>query len=537
MRQFHSYGPIESEEHYFVERDSLIEKCTNQLIGNPDKSGHFFTIWAPRQTGKTWIIRQSVEKLKTTYEDSFIVVDLSMQSFALLEENDNANQVFFSTWKDAIYEKLKIDIGKINEWNDWLTLFKKSSGLLKKPLILLIDEFDKLPGKIIDQVVSMFRHMYLTRDAYLLHGLALVGVRAVLGVDSKKGSPFNVQRSVHIPNLTLSEVQKMFNDYQVESKQIVDNEVVQQLYDTTNGQPGLIGWFGELLTEKYNEDTTKTIDMNQWKRIYKRSINIEHNNTILNMIIKAKTDYKTYVFQLFKDSNIQFSFATDWCNYMYMHGLITYTELETDEDIIHTCRFASPYIQDMLYTVFVSDIEEHHNKRVLALEPGDFLEDVFNTPNLNVPALLNRYKDFLKRLQKAGNNPWQDQPRRKTDYHLTEAVGHFHLYFWLKMALDGICSIIPEFPTGNGKVDLHIKCQDAKKGLIEVKSFVNSLQVRRAITQASEYAKKTSYSEITIAMFVPFTDESVLNQISMSKTIGNVVVNVVAIGQGEPQAD
>ncbi|ETR65658.1 MAG: hypothetical protein OMM_13909 [Candidatus Magnetoglobus multicellularis str. Araruama] len=137
-----------------------------------------------------------------------------------------------------------------------------------------------------------------------------------------------------------------------------------------------------------------------------------------------------------------------------------------------------------------------------------------------------------------GNNPWQDQPRRKTDYHLTEAVGHFHLYFWLKMALDGICSIIPEFPTGNGKVDLHIKCQDAKKGLIEVKSFVNSLQIRRAITQASEYAKKHHiYSEITIAMFVPFTDESVLNQISMSKTIGNVVVNVVAIGQGEPQAD
>jgi hypothetical protein len=323
----------------------------------------------------------------------------------------------------------------------------------------------------------------------------------------------------------------MFDDYQLESGQSVDNEVVQQLYNTTNGQPGLIGWFGELLTEKYNEDTSKTIDIKQWKRIYKRSINIEHNNTILNMIIKAKTDYKTYVFQLFKDSNIKFTFASDWCNYMYMHGLISYTELETDDDIIHTCRFASPFIQDMLYTVFVSDIEEHHNQRVLALEPGDLLEDVFNTDHLNIPALLNRYKDFLNRLQKAGDNPWQDQPRRKTDYHLTEAVGHFHLYFWLKMALDGICSIIPEFPTGNGKVDLHIKCQDGKKGLIEVKSFVNSLKIRAAITQASEYANKTSYSEITIAMFAPFTDESVLNQITTSKTIGNVVVNVVAIGQ------
>jgi hypothetical protein len=536
MRQFHSYGPVNSDQHFCVERNSIVDKCTNQLVGIPEEGGHFFTIWAPRQTGKTWAIRQSIDRIKTAHKDSFIVAGLSMQAFAP-SETESQSAIFFRRWQSVILGKLNIDVGPLTNWDEWLELFKKRTGILKKPFILIIDEFDKLPSEIIDQVVSMFRDMYLTRDEYLLHGLALVGVRAVLGVDSKKGSPFNVQRSIHIPNLTFAEVQKMFGDYQAESGQNVDSKVIQHLYETTNGQPGLIGWFGELLTEKYNEDTTKTIDMNQWKRIYKRSINIEHNNTILNMIIKAKTDYKTYVFQLFKDSNIQFSFASDWCNYMYMHGLITYTELETDENIIHTCRFASPYIQDMLYTVFVSDIEEHHNKRVLALEPGDFLEDVFNTPNLNMPALLNRYKDFLKRLQKAGNNPWQDQPRRKTDYHLTEAVGHFHLYFWLKMALDGICSIIPEFPTGNGKVDLHIKCQDGKKGLIEVKSFVNSLKVRAAITQAFEYAEKTSYSEITIAMFVPFTDESVLNQISMSKTIGNVAVNVVAIGQGEPQAD
>jgi hypothetical protein len=34
MRQFHSYGPIDSEEHFFVERHELIKKCTNQLVGN-----------------------------------------------------------------------------------------------------------------------------------------------------------------------------------------------------------------------------------------------------------------------------------------------------------------------------------------------------------------------------------------------------------------------------------------------------------------------------------------------------------------------
>ena len=111
-------------------------------------------------------------------------------------------------------------------------------------------------------------------------------------------------------------------------------------------------------------------------------------------------------------------------------------------------------------------------------------------------------------------------------------MGHFHLYFWLKLALDSVCRIILEFPTGNGKVDLHIKCKQDKKGLIEVKSFVNPLKVNEAIIQASEYALQTNYPEITIAMFAPFTDEDILTKISVSKTVDYVKVNVVAIGQG-----
>ena len=91
--------------------------------------------------------------------------------------------------------------------------------------------------------------MYLNSKQYLLHGLALVGVRAVLGVESTSGSPFNIQRSLHIKNLSFDEVQNMFDQYQKESKQQVDPLVVKKLYEKTLGQPGLIGWFGELLTQ------------------------------------------------------------------------------------------------------------------------------------------------------------------------------------------------------------------------------------------------------------------------------------------------
>jgi uncharacterized protein (DUF39 family) len=47
-----------------------------------------------------------------------------------------------------------------------------------------------------------------------------------------------------------------------------------------------------------------------------------------------------------------------------------------------------------------------------------------------------------------------------------------------------------------------------------------------------KYARQTGYPSVTIAIFVPFTNENVLDQLSITETIDDIVVNVVAIGQG-----
>ena len=74
---------------------------------------------------------------------------------------------------------------------------------------------------------------------------------------------------------------------------------------------------------------------------------------------------------------------------------------------------------------------------VCPLDPLDELSDVFTTSGLDLPALLQRYKAYLTRLKAKGINPWKDQPRR-SDMHLTEDVGHFHLYAWLKEAVEDL---------------------------------------------------------------------------------------------------
>jgi hypothetical protein len=509
----------------------LVEKCVQALIGDPEDSGHYFTLWGARQTGKTWLYRQSLENIKRQFGDQFIVGEISMQGI-FLKKDDDHDQIFFNNIPALFKEEFSIVTPEIQSWSDWRKLFSKDSSIFDRPLILVIDEFDKLPPDIIDGLVSLFREMHLKRKSYVLHGLALVGVRAVLGVESKSGSPFNIQRSLHIENLSFDEVKSMFDQYQEESTQLIEPDVIEKLYEKTQGQPGLTGWFGELLTEKYNPNRQNTIDIEMWNFVYLNACELEHNNTIQNMISKARNDYKSNIINLFTDSDIYFSFRYDWCNYMYMHGLIGYNLFKEGNQAYYICRFSSPFIQTCLYRAFIGEIKENQDRSMIALEPLDTLDDVFDGPELNIPALLNRYKNYLKRMKESGEDFWKDQPRRKSDFHLTEAVGHFHLYHWLSIALRKRCIIRPEFPTGNGKVDLHLLSKDDKKGLIEVKSFVNAYEVNESIIQAVKYASKTNHSSVSIALFAPFTDENVLTQLSRTETIDDITVTVVAIGQG-----
>lgn len=524
MRRFHSYGPVDPTEHFCVERHELVERCVQQLLGNPDKSGHFFTIWAPRQCGKTWLMRRAIEEIRARYGDRFAIGALSMQGLLKATEGDD---VFFRNvpgmFKEGFALKPPVPAG----WEGWRELFAREGGLFDRPLILLIDEFDALPPPVIDALVNGFRKIYLAREGYVLHGLALIGVRAVLGVDSDRGSPFNVQRSLHVPNLTREEVVEMFGQYQAESGQVVLPEVVGTVYTITRGQPGLVGWLGELLTEKYNDGQGRPITMDEWERVFMLACRVEPNNTILNLIKKAKGPYREHVMKLFGKADIPFSFDQDWCNYLYTNGILDFEETTDDQGKpTPVCRFSSPFVQIRLHAAFTDDLVP--SLQILALDPLDLLEDVFTDKGLDAAALCERYKAYLKRLKAAGRDPFAGEERR-SDLGLREAVGHFHLYAWLREAVRNLATVSPEFPTGNGKVDLLLWTRQ-HRAVIEVKSFRSASEVVMSRKQAARYAKSQGLASATLAVFVPVSDEEVLKKLSGDEVIDGVRVITVAIG-------
>lgn len=529
MRSFSSYGPVDPEEHFCLPRNALVRRCLDQLVGKPEKGGHYFTIWAPRQTGKTWLMRRVAEDIHAQHGDRFTIAQMSCQGVIMAP--DMPETAFLDKIPKLMLDGFGIDVKAPKTWEDWILYFHKRKGLFDKPLILFIDEFDNLPPTIIDRIVSLFRDVYLNHADYVIHGLALIGVRAVLGVESERGSPFNIQRSLHVPNFTSTEVSDLFRQYKEESGQAVEPEVVSRVYTVTQGQPGLVGWFGELLTTTYNPGSETPIDVRTWNDVYEAALHKEWNNTILNLIKKARGPYLNSVLELFEKSDLPFSIHAEWCNYLYLNGIVREkVVLDPTGRKTYVCRFSSPFVQTCLFHALTHDLVGDRFP-ILPLEPLDDPTGVFDKPDPDLPSLLKRYRRYLDRLKDKGIDPWKKQPRR-TDLHPTEAVGHFHLYAWLRKILEDLCVVSPEFPTGNGKVDLHLDCGD-KTGIIEVKSFKSLTKTELAKRQAAAYAKSLSLGRVTIALFIPMEHEEALKRLSDETDIDGVKVSVVAIGWGK----
>jgi hypothetical protein len=493
-----------------------------------EESGHYITVWAPRQCGKTWIMQEVVEKIKQTND-----FEIGLISLEPAKEEKEEKEVM-----DVLIEKLQIVFDRsfpaIKKIKQVPGLFTRQ--YFQKPVILILDEFDALEEVFINRFASIFRDIYIGRTGErdksgkdktnLLHGLALVGVRSVLGIENVKGSPFNVQRSLHIPDLTHDEVTEMFRWYEKDSGQKIQQEVVDKLFYETNGQPGLTCWFGELLTAVYNKEKKSIINMGHFRYVYKEATHVLPNNNILNIISKVNQHpFREEVLQLFKtDKKIEFRFDDKKLNYLYMNGVIDIEREQNEKGELEVyCKFSNPFVQTRLFSYFSRELFPDLG---LLIHPLDSMEDAVSQDSLNIPGILKRYKAYLK---KNKDVVFKGMPRRKLDKRLYEAVYHFSLYRYLYDLLKkrGV-EVIPEFPTGNGKIDLILKYKERVYAL-ELKSFRDMYDYHRGIERAVDYGKQLGLKEIVLLVFVELKEEEV-KELEQEIDKSGIKVIVIPIG-------
>ncbi|MCP4696488.1 MAG: AAA family ATPase [Gammaproteobacteria bacterium] len=501
MRSFSSYGAVNAKLHYHAPRSSLIELVYSRLTGkDSDEGGHYITVWGSRQTGKTWVMQQVLFRLQQ--DERFDVATIVLQSMGA-EQDVRAVTGYIAT---NLARALNKPMPRPDTLEAFEALFSRET--LDKPLVLILDEFDGLSEKVIGDLASVFRNIYIKRQNqstlpmaekdYLLHGLALIGVRAALGIENTAGSPFNVQRGLHIPCLTFDEAAGMFQQYQQESGQAIEAEVVERIFYETQGQPGITCWFGELLTETYNKQTAAPITMKNFDHMYLWALYGLPNNNILNLISKAEQEpYKMTVLENFKtDAKTQFSYDDPELNFLYLNGVISIEQTSAGLYV----KFPSPFVQKRLFNHFARQLFKTMGK---LHEPFEDLSDTIAGERLNVENMLRRYGRHLQK-----NHKWllKNAPRR-ADMRIYEAVYHFSLYKYLTEFLDSRGGeVYPEFPTGNGQIDIIIKYRGEVYG-IEVKSYTDKFGYGEALTQAARYGRRMGLAEIVLAFFVERIDD------------------------------
>ena len=126
MRYFNTSGPNIPAEHYTLRRDNLIQ----QGKGLVSKS-RYFTIWAPRQTGKSTYFRQLAGELE---KEGYKVAHINFENFKTAPI-----EVFLYELIKKINESYGLGFSNIN---DLTQLFGLLTEIDDQKFVLVIDEVE-----------------------------------------------------------------------------------------------------------------------------------------------------------------------------------------------------------------------------------------------------------------------------------------------------------------------------------------------------------------------------------------------------------
>ncbi|MBT7698182.1 MAG: hypothetical protein HN737_12315 [Desulfobacterales bacterium] len=249
----------------------------------------------------------------------------------------------------------------------------------------------------------------------------------------------------------------------------------------------------------FEVEKDKHINIEFFERVYNTALNALPNNNILNIISKAKQEpYKDIVLTMFKtDGKLPFKYDNYEHNFLYMNGVI---DIEDSYELTQYMKFPCPFVQKRLFNYFANQITGYVGK---LYEPFEDLDDAINETEINIKNIMKRYHRYL-----LNNKHWllKNAPRR-TDLKIYEAVFHFNFYMYLSsFMMDFNGHVYPEFPTGNGKIDLLIKYKGKTYG-VELKSYKNRSAYNTAIIQAAKYGHQLGLDKISLIFFVESIDE------------------------------
>ena len=301
MRKFNTSGPNMPAEHYTLPRLDWIEKGKELVYLK-----RYFTIWAPRQTGKSTYFRFLAEVLQ---QEGYKVCHVNFESFKEESKTD-----FLIRLTDALTEQW----GILFEGETLASVFRQIEMLKDEKCVLIIDEVEGINPEFFGQVLHAIRNAYHSRNNHALKSVILVGVSNIVGVVKDNASPFNIADNLNIPYFTDEETLELLNQHERETGQLFDPSVKTKISEITANQPGLVNAFAAQLVADYPQKPV--IEYVDYLKVEDWFLTEAMDKNISNIINKAE-EHRTFVEQLlFKDVKVRFQINRAAIKTLYVNG-------------------------------------------------------------------------------------------------------------------------------------------------------------------------------------------------------------------------
>jgi len=488
-RYFEKSGVVDPGASYYVPLKN-VTNMDNQDIKTMVDLGRYFSIFAPRQSGKTTFFEGFCSALEK--DPAYVAILLSFQDYKTI-----SSATFYSLVQEAVYEQLLLrlkevrcenlnkvrillDVHRITDHISFRKLFEKLNTIIPpKRIIILIDEFDGIPINELENVLTTLRELYQKykkRKGKVLYSVGLVGIRNITKLIVGGVSPFNIADQVKLPPFTLKNVRDLYSQYTEETNQPFTEDAVKKVFDETAGQPWLVNRLGTILTVDIKPETTEPITTED----VDKAIDIllyEENSHFDNITEKAKQYKETFIEIVF--DGVEYIPGDEEQSLLLTHGLIKAKGKNVRvSNAIYKKRFTRTFFRESGAIVDVS-------------VKGYFRPDGL----LNMEAILSDFEEYI--IQIGVNAFYKSQkPYEKT--------GQFLLTAWLYQFVDGGKGELRyEAPSGLGRMDILLIYQ-GHKYIIETKINRSSLDktIEKAIDQlCSKYLLTERANEGYVVVF------------------------------------
>jgi hypothetical protein len=489
---FNISGPCNPEKHYML---SPSARCGDlfQLIDQE----LYFAIHAARQTGKTTLLIALTKQLEAM--GKYHALYVSLESCQGLDDPEKGLPAVARSISSAW--NIRRDLREIYPFKygayegDFTNMVKLSiaecAEHLDKPLVVLFDEVDCLANGTLVTFLRQIRDGYVNRAfAPFAHSLALVGMRDVRDYKAHvrtdretlgSASPFNIKtKSLTLRSFTQPEVAALYAQHTEATGQAFPDEVVQWLFEQTQGQPWLVNAVArEMIMDIGGNDPAVELTQSMARQ------------AVQNIILRRETHIDSLLERL-KERRVQRVIEP-----MMVGEADEYDPLSDDLQYVMDLGLVksergrvSP--ANPIYAEVIGRTLSYRSQYRMDTERLPFTLQRFGTPDggLDMSAMLEAFQQFWRE----NSDIWTEK------YDYKEAAPHLVMMAFLQRVLNGGGHLVREFATGRKRMDLIVELNGFRYP-VEIKLRYSDKTMDEGIGQLSGYLDTLGLSEGWLVIF------------------------------------